>query len=56
MEHAKRLTQVFQMEDIKIEHIKEKGISINKYIADSGFCSRRKADELINSEIGRAHV
>ncbi len=51
MEHAKRLTQVFQMEDIKIEHIKEKGISINKYIADSGFCSRRKADELINSGI-----
>lgn len=47
MEHAKRLTQVFQMEDVKIKHLKEKGISINKYIADSGFCSRRKADELI---------
>lgn len=51
MEHAKRLTQVFQSEDVKIEHIKEKGISINKYIADSGYCSRRKADELIASGI-----
>ena len=51
MEHAKRLTQVFQSEDIKIEHIKDKGISINKYIADSGYCSRRKADELIQSGI-----
>lgn len=49
MEHAKRLTQVFQTEDIKIEHIKHKGISINKYIADSGYCSRRKADEIIQS-------
>lgn len=51
MEHAKRLTQVFQMEDVKIEHLKEKGISINKYIADSGFCSRRKADELITTGV-----
>lgn len=51
MDYAKRLTQVFQTEDVKIEHVKDKGISINKYIADSGFCSRRKADELIQSGV-----
>lgn len=51
MDYAKRLTQVFQTEDIKIEHVKDKGISINKYIADSGYCSRRKADELIQSGV-----
>lgn len=31
-------------------------LRLNKYIANTGLCSRRAADKLIEEEIGRAHV
>lgn len=49
MKHGKKQASSKQETGVHIHHAKQDEIRLNKYISDSGFCSRREADRLIDS-------